>query len=161
MTPGGVCLLSGKVRNRNWGVREAEDVGGKEVPDLQVLPVPAEQSEVAGRGREGRLPLIARCHRGQRDKDHGCCDLAGILAQEGNMPCTQEPRKTCLPDDTSFMQLERKRSVRQARPAGRRTSEWQATILRDGAKDVVALKRSNPESFDERLKGHRGGCGDA
>ena len=32
-----------------------------------------------------------------------------------------------------------------------------ATILRDGAKDVVELKRSNPESFDERLEGHRGG----
>ena len=95
------------------------------MPDLQVLPVPAEQSEVVGHGREGRLPRIVRYHRGQRDKDHGYCDLAGTLAQEGNMPCTQESRKTCLPGDTSFMQLERKRNVRQARPAGRRTSEWQ------------------------------------
>ena len=36
-----------------------------------------------------------------------------------------------------------------------------ATILRDGTKDVVELKRSNPKSFDERLEGHRSGGGDA
>ena len=30
-----------------------------------------------------------------------------------------------------------------------------ATILQDGTKDVVELKRSNPESFDERSEGHR------
>ena len=128
-------------------MREAEDVGGKEVPDLQVLPVPAELSEVAGHGREGRLPPIVRHHRGQRDKDHGCCDLAGILAQEGNMPFTKEHRKTCLPDDTSFMQLERERSVRQARPVGRRTSEWQATILRDGGQGCGGTEEEQPRKF--------------
>ena len=36
-----------------------------------------------------------------------------------------------------------------------------ATILQDGTKDVVELKRSNPESFNERFEGHRGGGGDA
>ena len=34
-------------------------------------------------------------------------------------------------------------------------AERKATILRDGAKDVVELKRSNPESVDESLPGHR------
>ena len=34
-------------------------------------------------------------------------------------------------------------------------AERKATILLDGAKDVVELKRSNPESFDESLPGHR------
>ena len=34
-----------------------------------------------------------------------------------------------------------------------------AAILQDGAKDVMELKRSNPESFDERVEGHLdGGC---
>ena len=36
-----------------------------------------------------------------------------------------------------------------------------AAILQDGAKDAMELKRSNPESFDERLEGHLDGGGDA
>ena len=34
-------------------------------------------------------------------------------------------------------------------------AERKATILLDGAKDVVELKRRNPESFYERSEGHR------
>ena len=134
MTEITLCLLSGKVRNRT-GVREAKDVGGMEEQELQVL--------VASRWPRSSLRLLdieerdasreflcASCPRGPRDRGHGCCDLAGFLAREGNMlKKTPESRKTCLPGDTSFMHLKteenRKRDVGQARPAGRRTSEWQ------------------------------------
>ena len=35
-----------------------------------------------------------------------------------------------------------------------------AKLLQEWTKDVVELMRSNPESFDERLEGHRGGGGE-
>ena len=120
MTAGGVCLLSGKVRNRT-GVREAKDVGGM----ASSLRLPNIEERDASREF-----LCACCQRGPHDRGHGCCDLAGFLAREGNMlKQTPESRKTCLLGDTSFMHLKteenRKRDVEQARPAGRRTSEWQ------------------------------------
>ena len=79
------------------GSRGCGRYGGRGIAGVGGKPVAAEQSQVAGHGRDGR-----RC-----EKSHGYCDLAGILAQQGNMQCTQEPSKTCLPGDTSFMQLER------------------------------------------------------
>ena len=60
---------------QDWRVREAEDVcGGARFAGVGGKPVPAEQSEVAGHGREGRLPRISL-----RAREEG----------SGNMQCTQ------------------------------------------------------------------------
>ena len=109
MTLGGVCLLSGKVRNRSWGVREAEDVGGMEEQELQELvasrcPVSSVRLPNMEERDASREFLRAACPRGPRDTGHGCCDVAGILARE-TYKKTPESCKTCLPGDTSLMRL--------------------------------------------------------
>ena len=156
-------------------MREAEDVEGMEVRVFAGVggkPVPAEHSEVAGHGREGRLAanvFVQAAREGRTTEAMGAAtwceswpkretykkntripqDMVCLVAP---LSCTSRQKKT---ERGTFGKPD------QCRKTDVRMAKKKAIILRDGAKDVVELKSSNPESFDERLQGHRGGCGDA
>ena len=105
-------------RLESEGSRGCGRYGGARFPGVGGKPVPAEQFEVAGHGREGRLPQMFLRRLPER-----------AARQRPYTKKTTEACKTCLPGDTSFMHLKtgenRKRDVGHARLAERRTSEWQ------------------------------------
>ena len=97
-----------KGEEQNSGVREAEDVGGMEVQDLQELVAsqwPRSSLRLPNMEERGafRKFLCAGCQTVPGDRGHGCRDLAGILAREGNSEHAQDFCKPYVPGDTSFM----------------------------------------------------------
>ena len=150
MTLGGLPLVR-EVEEQDWGVREAEGVGGMEVQDLQVLVAslwPWSRLRLPDMEERDafREFLRAGCQSGLRDRGHGCCGLAE----------TPESCKTCLPGDTSFMHLKtgKQKEGRWAGPTwdpipdGSEMAKRKAMVLLDGAKVEVEMKRSTPEHVD-------------